>query len=87
MERYIAVAQTPPKPPHIWLLFLSEYKRALLRKTILSNGKGHFGQTDGNDQTGQSGPPSKLVPNILVGPNPKWSVSFDVPTEISGILG
>ena len=35
----------------------------------MSNGKGQFGPTDRNDQTGQSGPPSKLVPNILVGPN------------------
>ena len=32
----------------------------------MSNGKGHFGLTDRNDQTGQSGPPSKLVPNIPV---------------------
>ena len=31
--------------------------------------KGHFGPTDRNDQSGQSGPPSKLVLNILVGPN------------------
>ena len=32
-------------------------------------GKGHSGPTDRNDQTGHSGPPSKLVPNIPVGPN------------------
>ena len=32
----------------------------------MSNRKGHFGLTDRNDQTGQSGPPSKLVPNIPV---------------------
>ena len=37
--------------------------------TILANEKGHFGPTDRNDQTGHSGPPSKLVPNIPVGPN------------------
>ena len=37
--------------------------------TILSNGKGHFGPTNWNDQTGQSGPPSKLVPSIPVGWN------------------
>ena len=37
--------------------------------TILSNEKGHFGPSDRNVQTGQSGPPSKLVPNIPVGPN------------------
>ena len=33
--------------------------------TTLSKGKGHFGPTDRNDQTGQSGPPSKLVPNTV----------------------
>jgi len=37
--------------------------------TILPNGKEHFGSTDQDDQTGHSGPPSKLVPNIPVGPN------------------
>ena len=31
--------------------------------------KRQFSFTDQNDQTDQSGPPSKLVPNILVGPN------------------
>ena len=36
---------------------------------IVSNGNGHFGPTYRNDQTGQSGPPSKVVPNIPVGPN------------------
>ena len=41
----------------------------VLGTTILSNGKGHFGLTDRNDQTGQNGPPSNLVPNIPVGPN------------------
>ena len=35
----------------------------------MSNGKGHFGLTDRNDQTGQSGPPSKVVPNIPIGAN------------------
>ena len=33
--------------------------------TTLSNGKGHFGPTNRNDQTGESGPPSKLVPNTV----------------------
>ena len=46
MERYIPVAQTRPKPPHVWLLFLyAGYKRVVLGTTILSNGKGHFGPT------------------------------------------
>ena len=70
MERYIPVPQTRPKPPRAWLLSLQAgYKRAVLGTTILSNGKEHFGPTDRNDQTGQRGPPSKLVPNIPVGPN------------------
>ena len=41
----------------------------VLGTTILSNGKGHFGPTDRDKRTGQSGPPSKLVPNITVGLN------------------
>ena len=70
MERYIPVAQTRPKPPRALLLFLQAgYKRAVLGTTILSNGKEYFGPTERNDQTGQRGPPSKLVPNIPVGPN------------------
>ena len=70
MEQYIPVTQTRPKPLPAWLLFLQAgYKRAVLGTTILSNGKEHFIPTDRNDQTGQRGPPSKLVPDIPVGPN------------------
>ena len=39
------------------------YKRAVMRTTISSIGEGHFGPTDRNDQTDQSGPFSKLVLN------------------------
>ena len=54
----------------VWLLFLSAgYKRAVLGTAILSNGNGHFGPTDRNDQTGQRGLPSNLVLNIPIGPN------------------
>ena len=49
--------------------FASRIAKAVLGTAILSNGKGHFGPTYRNDQTGQRGPPSKLVPNIPVGPN------------------
>ena len=42
------------------------YRRAVLGTTILSNGNRHFGPT-GN--TGQSGPPSKVVPHIPTGLN------------------
>ena len=44
--------------------------------STLSNEKGHFGSTIWNDQTGQSGPPSKLVLNNPVGPN--WNGSFNM---------
>ena len=43
----------------------------------MSNRKGHLGPTDRNEWTGQSGPPSKVVPNILVGLNRNQYVSFD----------
>ena len=62
----------------------------------MANGKGHFGPTDRNDQTGHSGPPSKLVPNIPVGPNrngpfhlmyqpklPEFWVEWKAPWEIT----
>lgn len=69
IKPYILVAQTWPKRPHSWLLFLSTgYKRAVLRTTILSNGRGHFGPTNWNDRAGQSGPSSKVFPNIPVRP-------------------
>ena len=47
-------------------------KMAVLGTTILSHRKGHFGPT-GPEYSGRT--------------KPKWSVLFDVPTEISGILG
>ena len=64
--------------------FLST-KIPVLGATFLSNGKKHLGPTDRNDQTGQSGPPSKLVPNISCRTKPKWFVPSDVSTEIPGI--
>ena len=51
------------------LVLVSRIEKYVLGTTILANGKGHFGPTERNDQTGHSGPPSKLVPNIPVGPN------------------
>ena len=87
MERYIPISHTRPKPPRVW--------RAVLGTTILSNGKGYFGPTDQNDQTSQSGPPLKLVPNVPVGPNrtcpfhlmyqpkfPEFSFEWKVPLRI-----
>ena len=54
-----------------WALF-GEFSCAIgicLRPSFLSNGKGHFGPIKRNYQTGQSGPPSWLVPNIPVWTN------------------
>ena len=69
------------------------YRRAVLGTTNLSNGKGNFGPT------GQSGPPSKLVPNIPVGPNrndsfhlmyqpklPEFWVEWKAPTDSFSLL-
>ena len=61
-----------PDPSHRafgYCSYKQDTKKAILGTTILSNGRGHFGPTDRNDQTGQSWPPSKLVQNIPVGPN------------------
>ena len=73
MERYIPVEQTQPKPQCVWLLYLKAgYRRVVLRTTILSiNGRGHFGRTEQNDQTGQSGPP------YAGQTEPKWFIPLD----------
>ena len=65
MEWYGTFRLHRPDPSHRASGYCS-YKHGT---TILSNGKGPFGKTDRKDQTGQRGPPSKLVPNIPVGPN------------------
>ena len=51
-------------------------KRAVQGTTILSDGKGHFGPTDFNDRTGQSGPPLRC-PRYSGRTEPKWTVPFD----------
>ena len=70
MERFIPVSQIRSKPQGVCLLFLLQagYKTAVLGTTILSNGR-LFCRTDRNEWSGQSEPPSKVVPNIPVGPN------------------
>ena len=65
MEFYIPVTPTRPKPPRVWLLFLKKSGAGDNNFFELA----HFGSTDGNKRTGQSGAPSKVVPNIAVGPN------------------
>ena len=74
VEQYIPVAQTRPKQPHIWLLFLKAgYKRAVLGTTIFSNEKGHA--TRSAEMSGQV----KVV-TFKGGPKysgwtyPRWSV-------------
>ena len=64
MEQYIPVAQTQSNPSCRTLGYCS-----CKQTTILSNGRGHFYLTDWNDRTSQSGPFSKVFPNIPVRPN------------------
>ena len=54
---------------HLVIILVSSMQKRVLGTTIFSNGNGHFGPTNRNDQTSQSGPPLKVVPNIPVGPN------------------
>ena len=59
-----------PDPSHsAYGYCLQKSCASLLRTTILANRRGHFGLTYRNEQIFQSRPPSKLVPNIPVGPN------------------
>ena len=79
-------SQTHPKPQRVIVLVCRLQKSSTGTK-ILSKGEGHFSLTDQNDKTSQSGPPSKLSPEYSSQTKLKWSVPFDEPTEISGILG
>ena len=51
--------------------------------------RGIYRPTDRDNLTRQSGPTSKVVLSIPVGPNHlvHWSIPLDVPIEISRILG
>ena len=51
------------------IVLVSRIQKSGTRDNNFVNGKGHFCSSDRNDQTGQRGPPSKLVPNMPVGPN------------------
>ena len=74
-ERYIH----RPKPPRVWLIQKSG--TGYNRDSVVD-------PTDRNHQAYQGGPSLKLVLNINSRhTKPKYSVPFDVPTEISGILG
>ena len=86
-----------PDPSHRafgYCSYKQDTKEQYWGDTILSNGKGHFGPTNWNDQTGQSEPPSKLVPSIPVRPNcngwfhliyqlkfPEFWVEWKAPTD------
>ena len=67
MEFYIPVTPTRPKPPLVWLLFLK--KSGTGDNNFVKWELAHSGLIDNKKRTGQSGPPSKVVPNIAVGPN------------------
>ena len=82
MERYIQVAKTLPKPSLLVTVLVSRIQKCGTGgNSFLSNGKGHFGPSNRNDQTGQIGPPSKLVPNIPVGPNRNGPFHFMCQTD------
>ena len=67
--------------------YKQDTKKAILGTTILSNGKGHFGPDL------QKRPDRSKLTTFKAGTEysgrtkPKWSVPFDVPTEVSGVLG
>ena len=51
------------------IVLLSRIQKSSTGDNNFVKWKGLFGLTDRNDRTSQSGPPSKLVPNIPVRPN------------------
>ena len=63
------------------------YRRAVLRSTIFSNGKGDFGPTDPKWPDTVREDHLQSWSRIFGWTKPKWSVLFDAPTEISGVLG
>ena len=87
-ERYIPVAQNRPKPPRVWLLFLKAgYKRAVLlgdNNFVKRKGTFRFDRLKWPDKSKWT--TFKAGPENSGRTKPKWSVPFDVPTEMSGIL-
>ena len=85
----IPVGETRPKPPRVGLLFLKAgCKRAVLGTTILSNiWKGTVWSHRPNWPDRSNRTTLKAGPENSGRTKPKWSDLFDVPTEISGILG
>ena len=57
------------------IVLVSRLEKSGTEDRILSNGKVHFGPTDQNDQTGQSGQQYSFL-NILVGPQTKMVCSI-----------
>ena len=73
MEFYIPVTPTRPKPPRVWLLFLKKSGAGDNNFFELA----HFGSTDRNKRTGESGQTFKASPKYCGRTEPKWSVPFD----------
>ena len=63
---YILLAQTQPKPLGIWFVLVSRIQKSSTEDNSFVKLKGTFLSDLPNNQTSQSGPPSKLVSNILV---------------------
>ena len=75
MERHIPVAHTPDRTLSVFVYCSCKQDT---QELYWEQQLGHFGPTDQNDQVCQNGPPSKLVPNIPVGPNLIGQSSRDV---------
>ena len=54
---------------HLVIVLISRIQKSGNGDNNFVKWKGKIRPTDRKDQTGQSGPPSKLVPNIVVGRN------------------
>ena len=84
MERYIPVAQTQPNPVQHVIVLVRRIQKSSTRANNFVKWRGTF-------RFDQS--PVKVDHLIRAGheyssqTKPKWTIPFDQPTEISGILG
>ena len=88
VERYILGAQTWSKPPRVWLLFfISRIQKSSTGDNNFVKWRGTFPSDRPKWSDRSKWTTLKAGPKYSCGTKPKWSVPFDVPTEISGILG
>ena len=88
VERYILCAQTWSKPPRVWLLFfISRIQKSTTGDNNFVKWRGTFPSNRPKWSDRSKWTTLKAGPKYSCGTKPKWSIPFDVPTEISGILG